>query len=65
MPETKFGLFPDNGASYVLSRLPGFIGNSFNYLSDFFNYKSYFFYVTNESTPEFGFLGTLMLKKLD
>ncbi|XXG75742.1 hypothetical protein AAC387_Pa08g0250 [Persea americana] len=26
MPETKFGLFPDNGASYVLSRLPGFIG---------------------------------------
>ncbi|KAJ8632075.1 hypothetical protein MRB53_025411 [Persea americana] len=25
MPETKFGLFPGNGASYFLSRLPGFL----------------------------------------
>ncbi|PIN15881.1 Enoyl-CoA hydratase/isomerase [Handroanthus impetiginosus] len=26
MPETALGLFPDNGASYFLSRLPGFFG---------------------------------------
>lgn len=27
MPETALGLFPDIGASYFLSRLPGFFGN--------------------------------------
>ncbi|KAL5985438.1 hypothetical protein ACLOJK_027422 [Asimina triloba] len=27
MPETALGLFPDIGASYFLSRLPGFLGN--------------------------------------
>jgi len=26
MPETALGLFPDIGASYFLSRLPGFYG---------------------------------------
>lgn len=29
MPETALGLFPDIGASYFLSRLPGFFGNQF------------------------------------
>lgn len=27
MPETALGLFPDIGASYFLSRLPGYFGN--------------------------------------
>uniref|UniRef100_A0A452YPX6 3-hydroxyisobutyryl-CoA hydrolase n=1 Tax=Aegilops tauschii subsp. strangulata TaxID=200361 RepID=A0A452YPX6_AEGTS len=29
MPETALGLFPDIGASYFLSRLPGFYGDLF------------------------------------
>jgi hypothetical protein len=29
MPETALGLFPDIGASYFLSRLPGFYGHHF------------------------------------
>ncbi|RWW48188.1 hypothetical protein BHE74_00045765 [Ensete ventricosum] len=29
MPETSLGLFPDIGASYFLSRLPGFFGSTF------------------------------------
>lgn len=32
MPETALGLFPDVGASYYLSRLPGFFGIT-NYLN--------------------------------
>jgi len=36
MPETALGLFPDIGASYFLSRLPGFYGRSF--LSLFWNH---------------------------
>ena len=30
MPETALGLFPDVGASYLLSRLSGFFGNKRN-----------------------------------
>jgi hypothetical protein len=30
MPETALGLFPDIGASYFLSRLPGFYGHHFS-----------------------------------
>jgi hypothetical protein len=30
MPETELGLFPDIGASYFLSRLPGFYGDHFS-----------------------------------
>lgn len=33
MPETALGLFPDIGASYFLSRLPGFFGND-SYIVD-------------------------------
>ena len=33
MPETALGLFPDIGASYFLSRLPGFFGND-SYILD-------------------------------
>lgn len=32
MPETALGLFPDIGASYFLSRLPGFFGNASYFL---------------------------------
>lgn len=36
MPETSLGLFPDIGASYFLSRLPGFYGDLFlSYLIQF------------------------------
>lgn len=31
MPETALGLFPDIGASYFLSRLPGYFGMLFYY----------------------------------
>ena len=36
MPETALGLFPDVGASYYLSRLPGFFGNG-SYIIDIYS----------------------------
>jgi enoyl-CoA hydratase/carnithine racemase len=36
MPETALGLFPDVGASYFLSRLPGFFGNG-SYILDLYS----------------------------
>uniref|UniRef100_A0A2N9I635 3-hydroxyisobutyryl-CoA hydrolase n=1 Tax=Fagus sylvatica TaxID=28930 RepID=A0A2N9I635_FAGSY len=38
MPETALGLFPDVGASYFLSRLPGFFGNG-SYILDLYSHS--------------------------
>jgi ABC-type glycerol-3-phosphate transport system permease component len=40
MPETALGLFPDAGASYFLSRLPGFYGS---HISPFFIQLKYMY----------------------
>uniref|UniRef100_A0A251T0R7 3-hydroxyisobutyryl-CoA hydrolase n=1 Tax=Helianthus annuus TaxID=4232 RepID=A0A251T0R7_HELAN len=49
MPETALGSFPDVGASYYLSRLPGFFGN----LSSILNAAPYFDIIVHIAAGEY------------
>ncbi|MQL78648.1 hypothetical protein Taro_011073 [Colocasia esculenta] len=52
MPETSLGLFPDIGASYFLSRLPGYFGTLFIGNLFFFSSLSFSLMCVNGEVPK-------------